>query len=135
MSEPQNVPDHLKIMIIDDDMDLVEFIKSVLELWRPKAVIETAYDSRTAWKKIQSFQPQLVVLDLKLPGVYGFELCAKICRSQELAGTKVLAVSSYDTPHVREKIKQAGTHHFLPKPFSREALIAGVEQVLKASPS
>lgn len=118
-------------MVVDDDMDLVEFVGAVFQNWDPNTVLVNAYDARSAWSKILEFKPDLLVLDLKLPGIYGYQLCAKLRRQEETKNAKVLVATSYDTENVRKMVKEAGADGFLAKPFTKEQLLAAVNDLLK----
>src|SRR5204863_1285962 len=81
-----------KILVVDDEPDIVDFIRDLLAGTIPHK-LETASDGFLAGKLVQQFSPDLVILDLLLPGVDGFQVCKSIRQDPESKNTKILAVT------------------------------------------
>lgn len=105
-----------KILVVDDEPEIVEFIKDLLADAVPHQ-FETASDGFSAGHLIHTFQPDLVILDLLLPGVDGFQVCRMIREDPETKGAKILAVTGYDSPEIRNKIIESGADDYLGKPL------------------
>lgn len=92
--------------------------------------IDSAMDGFEAGKKAVSFLPDLIILDLKLPGIDGFQVCKNIRNEEKLKNTKILAITGYDTPENKKKILECGADDFLAKPFEMETFINTVKKLM-----
>lgn len=116
-----------KILVIDDDKELLEIMKSLL--LEKGYEVETDYNWENAYKKIASFQPQLIILDVFLSGIDGLEICKKLKSDYETRHIPILIFSAY--PRVAEKvIYEYGADDFIAKPFEINDLIQKVHGVL-----
>ncbi|OGS19300.1 MAG: hypothetical protein A3J83_07195 [Elusimicrobia bacterium RIFOXYA2_FULL_40_6] len=84
-----------KILIVDDDTNVIESVKEVLSMIEKKMVVETAQDGVIASMKIIDFLPDLVILDIGLPGQSGAGVCKLLKMNRNLGDTKVLVLSAY----------------------------------------
>jgi CheY-like chemotaxis protein len=105
-----------RILVVDDEPEIADFIKDLLADVVSHQ-LETASDGFTAGRLIHVFAPDLVVLDLLLPGVDGFQVCKMIREDPESKGTKILAVTGYDSAEIRTKIIDSGADDYLGKPL------------------
>lgn len=116
-----------KILVVDDEESLVRLITYNLN----KAGYETvySYDGLTAWQLINQEQPDLVVLDLMLPGKDGLE----ICREMRAAGlqTPIIMLTARDDEIDRVLGLELGADDYVTKPFSVRELTARVKAVLR----
>jgi CheY-like chemotaxis protein len=85
-----------------------------------------------ALERLAGERPDLVICDVMLPGVDGFEVCRFVRDRPELAGVPVLLISGVCTPEVERRAAAAGAAGVLAKPFTARSLIARVEDVLAA---
>ena len=121
-----------KILVIDDEPEISELVKDLIRDKFPNEV-RVVYDGFSAGRILNDFMPDLVVLDLLLPGINGFEVCKEIKRDPFLKDTKVLTVTGYDTEEHRKKIFEAGADDYLPKPmdikifYEKIAKLLGIE--------
>lgn len=118
----------VKILVIDDDRDLVDVLTYVLE--REKFVVTSAFDGETGWRKFQEDAPQLVVLDINMPGVDGMEVCRRI-RGVGSVPVVMLTARVDETDIVRSL--GIGADDYVTKPFSPRQLVARVQAVLRRS--
>ncbi|MFH1541168.1 MAG: response regulator [Elusimicrobiota bacterium] len=109
-----------RILIIDDDLDVVDLIKAILidESWEFKH----ASDGFEAGKILLDYLPDLITLDLVMPGMDGFKVCQNIRNDPLTKNIKILSITAYDTSEYKEKILQVGADEYLPKPFTPEEL-------------
>ncbi|MCF8138696.1 MAG: response regulator, partial [Desulfotignum sp.] len=91
---------------------------------------ETAKDGFDAGMKIMTFKPGLVILDLIMPGMDGFEVCRQIKANPDTAHIKVLAVTGYDSEENRQKILSEGADAYLAKPLFKEELMQTIQTLL-----
>jgi CheY-like chemotaxis protein len=105
-----------RIMVIDDEPEIGELVVDLLKNKFPNEV-KVVSDGFTAARMLNDFLPDLVILDLLLPGINGFEVCRQIKKDPYLKETKILTVTGYDSEEHRNKIMEAGTDDYLAKPM------------------
>jgi two-component system sensor histidine kinase/response regulator len=120
-----------KILIVDDERDVVELLALTLQKKGFEAI--RAYDGLEAWEKIQSENPDLIILDLMLPGLDGWEICRMIRRDErkQVRETAILMLSARALMADRIHGLDLGADDYLTKPFSTAELIIRVEKILK----
>lgn len=123
-------PERKKILIIDDEHDIVEFIKGALESMDKDYQIETAGDGYEALIKVGDFKPELLVLDIRMPKIDGFEVCRRIKGDNGTRQIKILAVTAYGRDDI-EKIIQCGADTCMPKPIKLKEFQRHVQKLLK----
>jgi len=128
---PEELGTKSKILVVDDDPDSVDLIKGYLSRIGFDYEIEIARDGFEAGKKIIEFKPELVILDIRLPGINGYQVCRNIKNDKETKNTKVLAITAYASPEDRHKMLSLGADGYLPKPFKAEKFIKVVRKLLE----
>jgi signal transduction histidine kinase/predicted metal-dependent phosphoesterase TrpH len=120
-----------KILIIDDEKDLVEMLAYNLGKKGYKTI--KAYDGYEAWEKIESEMPDLLILDLMMPNLDGWELCRLVRRSQNKAVKEmgILILSARAMQEDRVYGLEIGADDYLTKPFSLNELILRVEKLME----
>lgn len=111
--ETSNKP---KILVVEDDEDVRDFVLAVLEDLEYEIEIEIATDGYMAGNKVIKFRPDLIILDIMLPGLNGFEICKNV-RKELGDKVKILAMTGYYSEKNREKIMEAGADAFMRKPM------------------
>jgi len=91
---------------------------------------ETASSGFSAGAKVATFKPGLIILDLIMPEMSGFEVCRLIKEDPQTAHIKILAVTGYDTEENRDKIMKAGADDYMAKPLSSDALLGHLASLL-----
>jgi twitching motility two-component system response regulator PilG len=122
----------MKVLIVDDTRTLLSLIQIYLMGWGLEFV--EAYDGLEALKKAQETRPALVISDVRMPGMDGFELCAALRADRALHDTPVVLLTSLTDPASREKGILVGATAFLTKPVTVQDLRAVVGKVLKLPP-
>lgn len=120
----------LKILIVDDDEGIRQLVRWALKEELPQAQLEEAPDGFVAGWKAHRFRPDLVILDIMMPGVDGFRFCELIQGMPEMKRTRILAMSGVQGADYEEKILKFGAHDFLAKPFEIETLKQKVAEQL-----
>ena len=115
-----------KILIVDDDVSLRQSLK--IDFTRAGATVYTANDGQTALKLFYHHQPHLVILDINMPVMNGWETCKQI---RMVAETPIIMLTSADQEQDVVRGLNYGADDFVTKPFSREILTARVEAVLR----
>ena len=117
-----------KIMIVDDDPLILDLLTKILSAQKYETAV--ASSGFEAGAKVIKFMPGLIILDLIMPEMSGFEVCRQIKEDPDTSHIKILAHTGYDTEENREKIMKAGADGYLAKPVEREALLRHVEGLL-----
>jgi len=120
-----------RILVVDDEPVIVEIISRCLQDDREGYVIETAVDGYDAGFKLGSFRPDLVILDLMMPGMDGFELCRRIRSNPNTLNTRVVAITGFPGQKAVERIRKTGADLCLVKPLQMERLRNEVATLLK----
>ncbi|SMF28870.1 response regulator [Desulfovibrio gilichinskyi] len=108
------------IVVVEDNEDNVITLKAILEDFQGE--IHVAYDGESGLKIIHEIRPDLVLMDIQLPGINGLEATSSIKKSQELAHIPVIAVTARAMKDDRKKIMEAGCDGLLTKPYDVENL-------------
>ncbi|MCF8083666.1 MAG: response regulator [Deltaproteobacteria bacterium] len=120
--------DENRILIVDDDQAVRALFAKALRRRGYKAAV--ARDGFEAGIKVMTFRPKLVLLDLFMPGMNGFDVCRHIKADAGTALIKVLFITGFDSPQQREKALKAGADGYMVKPVQAEPLVEQVETLL-----
>ncbi|MRR18258.1 MAG: response regulator [Deltaproteobacteria bacterium] len=120
-----------KILIVDDEPDIVELISYNLE--REGFVTAKAHDGGEALGKVRFEKPDLLILDLMLPGVGGLDICKKIRANPETADLPIIMLTAKADEIDKIIGLEIGADDYMTKPFSVKELIARVRTVLRRS--
>lgn len=120
-----------KILIVDDEPDIVELISYNLE--REGFATAKAYDGGEALSKVRIEKPDLLILDLMLPGVSGLDICKKIRANPETADLPIIMLTAKADEVDKIIGLEIGADDYMTKPFSVKELIARVRTVLRRS--
>lgn len=115
-----------KILIVDDEVNICELLK--LELTLEGYKCETANDGAEAIEKFTEFQPNLVLLDIMLPGMSGYEVCERITSMRNVAVIMLTAKDQTDDKILGLKI---GADDYITKPFDTGELLARIAALLR----
>jgi CheY-like chemotaxis protein/two-component sensor histidine kinase len=114
-----------RVLVVDDNRDAVELIVELLTSTGHEAA--AAYDAPTALRLSESFHPTVMVLDIGLPVIDGYQL-AKMMRERWGGGTpRMIALTGYGLAHDKVRSAEAGVEVHLVKPIRLESLLAAVE--------
>ena len=111
-----------KVLIIDDEYGVREMLRWMFQRYFPGFEIEEADEGFAAGWKANGLKPELVIVDIMLPGLDGYRVCQFIRSFEDLKDTKILAISGLRDPDVRSKILQFGANDFIAKPFDVEEI-------------
>ncbi|MGE3772752.1 MAG: response regulator [Gammaproteobacteria bacterium] len=113
--------ERLRLLIVDDDSQLVRMVTAALED-RADLAIETAVDGFDAGSKVQQFDPDVLLIDLMMPGLDGFEVCRRLKADPQTRDIRVIAMTGYASPENAARALEAGAEHCLAKPFDLRVL-------------
>ncbi len=122
---------HAKILIAEDERDLVEMLAYNLE--KKGYLTSRAYNGLDAWNRIESDEPELLILDLMMPKMDGWELCRLIRQHprEKVREIGILMLTARTLPEDRVLGLELGADDYLTKPFSLSELILRVEKMVR----
>ncbi len=104
-----------RILVVDDQQDFVDLALEALRELVPGARIDGASGGYEALLKIGSFQPHLLVLDLRMPGLDGFEMCRRVKEAPATKGTKIVAMTGFEDDQAEQLALTCGADAFVTK--------------------
>ncbi|MBU3135448.1 response regulator transcription factor [Clostridium gasigenes] len=115
-----------KILVVDDERSIADVISYALR--REGYIVDTAYDGEEALAKIDSFSPAVIILDVMMPKMNGFEVCKKIDNSKNLG---IIMLTAKDD--IVDKILglELGADDYITKPFDIREILARVKSLLR----
>lgn len=117
-----------KILAVDDDNRNLYILEQLLtEFYK----VQTVESGEKAWDVVSSFQPDIILLDIMMPGMDGFELCKKIKNDERLKFIKIIMVSGKSSLKSRLKSYEEGADDYIAKPFESEELLAKIKVFLR----
>jgi two-component system alkaline phosphatase synthesis response regulator PhoP len=119
-----------RILIADDNLQGLELLEAYLG--GTDYLIETAVDGEDTLSKVQAFQPDLLLLDIMMPKISGFEVCKRLKANPATEDIVVLMVTALDQPHDVDKAVEAGANDFLTKPINKTELLLRIKAALKS---
>ena len=121
-----------QVLIVDDDQKANDTIKQYLDKRYPEYRVNQAYDGFDAGKAISDYKPDVVLLNIHLPGVDGYKLCGSIKVDENLSRPIVVAITATGGAEVEERARQAGADGFLRKPVNLDILPNLIEELAEA---
>jgi DNA-binding response OmpR family regulator len=121
------------ILVADDEPPIVELVRFTLEDG-DVAVLE-AFDGPSALEIAQRTRPDLILLDLQMPGLDGLEVCRQLRRTAACARTRIVMLTAAGQAEDRARGLAAGADEYLTKPFSPLALIRLVRSLVPEAPT
>lgn len=117
-----------KILVVDDEPEITEIIHAFLDNAGYSAKVEN--EPQNAFTTAREFRPDLILLDIMMPGTDGYQICNQIKDDSEMAATPVIFLTGKDSKDDQGKSFQSGGDMFIKKPFSCERLLEIVNIVL-----
>lgn len=115
----------VKALVVDDSQMAADSLRQILSLLNVEA--QVAYGPRAAMEALKSLTPDVVFLDINMPGVTGFDVLAYLQREPRLQAVPVIIVSSENQPETQQRVRAAGVKAFVLKPASVEAIEAALQ--------
>jgi len=116
-----------RLLIVDDEVEICEFLKSFFEDRDFKVV--TAYDGAKAFEQVALFKPEVVLLDIQMPGMDGLQTLKKI--KSVYPKVKVIMVTAVETQEKIEEAMRLGADNYITKPLSLEYLEKDVQDKIE----
>ena len=123
----------LRVLVVDDNADLVEMLGITVESAGHE--VRTALDGPSGISAALAFRPDVVLLDVGLPGMSGIEVARELRRRPELEGACLVAVTGWSQPEDRRQTREAGFDHHLTKPTEPATLLRLLDDIASAPPA
>lgn len=117
-----------KIVMIEDSKILGSALKGALEIKGHEVV--WVNDGRLAFQTVKKNKPDIILLDLMLPHISGFEICKAIKSDSALYKTPVVVMSTLTAEEDRERASQAGATYFIAKPYNLKQTLSEIEKYI-----
>lgn len=111
-----------RILVVDDEQPIVETVVRNLQRLGPNFRFATAFNGFDAGRELALFIPDLIVLDLMMPGVDGLAVCRQVKGDMRMRHIRILVVTGYSSPAQLEEARRAGADDCLAKPFTGDEL-------------
>ena len=123
-----------KVLLVDDDVELVELMTKVLEE-DGRFEVRVATTGFDAGMMVKEYRPDLIVLDVMLPDINGREVCHRVRDDKTLEDVRILCISGMIEEDRIQELKLSGADDFLHKPFDIEELIDRMCGLLEIEPA
>ena len=115
------------VLVIDDDKMILDMIQGVLA---DKFDVSAVNDGQKAFRVLERVRPDIIHLDLKKPGMYGYDVISRLKLIQEYKNIPVIFLTAVTDEYSETKCFEAGAEDYICKPFTANALTARIERVL-----
>ena len=121
-----------KILCIDDDPALLETLASLIELHLPNLEVLLAEDGESGVRRALQTQPDVILLDLMLPDISGYEVCRRLKNDPGTKSISIIVITGLDSDEgVKTRSLDAGADAFLKKPFESSELVAQINAMMR----
>lgn len=120
--------DWKRILIIEDEQDIVETLKMRLELEDYECLV--AYDGNRGLERARNEKPDLILLDVMLPGMDGYKVCRLLKFDERYKKIPIIMLTARVQQQDRLTGEQTGADYYMTKPFKAEQLIAKIKELL-----
>jgi two-component system cell cycle response regulator DivK len=118
-----------RVLVVEDQEDNREILRALLESIGHQMI--EAFDGEAAVAKVIEYRPDLILMDIQLPVMDGYEATRRIKANVELRSIPIIVVTSYALSGDEEKARAAGCDAYVTKPYSPRELVAKINQFLK----
>jgi two-component system CheB/CheR fusion protein len=127
-------PRALRVLVVEDNLDTAESLSALLRLWGHE--VRVVHDGLSAVDAAHEQHPEVVLLDIGLPGLDGYQVAKRLRDDHEIDGALLVAMTGYGQPDDRRRSREAGIHHHFVKPvepFVLRTLLANLGAPVSAS--
>jgi two-component system alkaline phosphatase synthesis response regulator PhoP len=116
-----------RILAVDDYQEILNIVKT--KLTRSGYEVETTNDSSEVMDLISKFKPEVILMDIMMPKITGFELCKIIKDNKNLKSIKIIFLTAKDLDFARKKAEEVCADGFIAKPFSPNELVEYIDSL------
>lgn len=113
----------LRVLIVDDDKQVAGFLVEWLTGLDEPFIVSTAADGFETGRKVHTFEPDIILLDLMMPELDGFAVCRQIKADPDTSDIRVIAMTGHPTPENERRILEAGAEVCISKPLDTKFLL------------
>jgi len=128
MMDTPTTEDNTEILVIEDSLTQVEYLRYMLEAHHYS--ILTATSAEKALAMLQTHQPAIIISDILMPGMDGYEFCRQVKNTPALSHIPVILLTQLSTPHDIIKGLESGADNFIIKPYNEEQLLVDIQYIL-----
>ncbi|WP_075881249.1 response regulator transcription factor [Vreelandella massiliensis] len=121
------------VLVVDDEPNIVLSLEFLME--QAGFEVTTAEDGEQALESVKSAQPDLILLDISLPGISGFDVLEQLRAQPETERLPIIMLTAHGREVEREKGMALGADDYITKPFSTQTLVEKVKGLLNEAPS
>jgi DNA-binding response OmpR family regulator len=121
-----------KILVVEDEKDILKLLLSIFDDLKDYRILSTI-DGEGALRIARVDNPDIILLDIQLPGLNGYKVCKSVKSDPTMSHTKVLMLSGMAQDSDRQKAQEAGADGYIAKPFSSIELLEKVEGLLRSN--
>jgi len=129
---PDLQADRAQVVVVDDEPSVTRLIARAIQLAYPEMAVAEAHDGFEAGTMVATDRPDVVILDLRMPGMDGFEVCRLIKLQEATRHAQIVAMTAYPSPESERKILQCGARVCLSKPLDLDGLLKEVQACILA---
>ena len=118
------------VLVVEDESDSMELVQGVLE--HHGIISVAASDAEKALVMLEGMRPTLIIIDLALPGMDGWELLKNIRANERLSKVTCVAITAFHTPELAEQTIAAGFNAYFAKPFDATSFVRELEGIVGA---
>ncbi len=124
-----------KVLVVDDDANIREVLSEHLATRSTPYEVQTAANGFEAGRLVAAFRPDVVLLDLKMAGLDGFQVCRTIKADPDTSSTVVIAMTGYYSPETEARILECGAIRCFAKPVEASTLSSFIDSVFEQQAS
>lgn len=121
----------IRILIVDDEAGVAGMIAKNIQLTHPDYEVIEAHDGFRAGTIVATMHPDVVLLDLRMPGMDGYEVCQEIRNQEGSRQTEIIAMTAYPSPESKARIQQCGARTCLSKPLDTALLLRELDAAIQ----
>jgi CheY-like chemotaxis protein len=120
-----------RVLVVDDDGAIRDLLAEHFGARSDPFEVMTASDGFEAGRLVATFKPDVVLLDLRMPGMDGFQVCRTVKADPETSGTIVIAMTGFHTPETEARIKECGAVECFAKPVEASVLADSINEQIE----
>lgn len=121
-----------RILIVDDEPNIVLALELLMK--REGYEIQSVDDGQKAFDAVREFRPDLIILDIMMPKMDGYEVCQRIRADASLKDISIIMLTAKGREVEREKGLALGADYYITKPFSTREVMLRIKEILSARP-
>lgn len=122
-------PQQWRVLVVEDEYDSIQMVSKILQ--HHGVEVHIARNGHECLQLLQNIEPHLIMMDLALPEMDGWETLAKVRANSAIAHIPVVAITAYHSVNVEEDAQQAGFNAYFPKPLDTNKIIQRLAEIIK----